>query len=672
MSDNGYMSFVSGGKGLIKRLLMHEAKLEFASILKLVEMTTDVLEGDRILQVAHRSLDRSSAASVSPQLPLLSSTLCALIARLPAQPLYTYQHLSRRPSSPTLPALCHSLYTALIKETTLALPGLVAYIASSLCVQCPSRLDWSTAARAVAEPYFQALGKHCKALAQPGDLALSMLTRVQTASPTFREYFQVAKLPHIPGFKPIKKLKFALETAILELLSDPDREITEWSYALAALKLLQAHGKSKRDLKSHMEGLIPRIHIRSVYGEVLIWTLLGIGDVSGREDMILDGIPNLSYLNSEESIDPNAIKSLFLMLSDIRNKQIFDSTPLLPLIQRFSAVFDKEMLRKCYNLLKDMPEKLPAKLDLQLNAISKETETQMDGFLLRMEKNRRFRVYDSVLVSEVMGNLASSPQPALLHSLLAYFATVGNCTDHLPALLQLLPCSPTPPLLPLLDLLFLHLEAPGPLPSAYIPAFSKAISSLELVDLDQSVHYKKSGLAGYLPFKYETRLETRRVGSEEKDWEWVGRAEEVQEAAEVWWKASAVMNAFHLPKPPALQAALSHFISSRSSFELNLCVKDFLQACTPAPVHTFHPDPATGWVIDLAFPDSSLAVIFQSKSDLVHSPDCREVSSTLLAKVWKEQLKAVGWNVVGVKKKVWQRISAADKKELVRRIRTKA
>lgn len=665
------MSFVSGGKGLIKRLLMHESKLEFASVLKLVEMTTDVLEGDRILQVAHRSLNRSSAASTAQQLPLLSSTLCALIAQLPAQPLYTYQHLSRRPSSPTLPALCHSLYTALIKETTLALPGLVAYLASSLCSQYPGRLDWTTAPREVAEPYFRALAKHWKVLSQPGDLALNMLNLVQAAHPSFKEYFQVAKLTHIPGLKPVQKLKSVLEKAVLDLLLDTQRKNTEQSYALATLNLLQAHSKAKKDLRAQMEVLIPQIHIRSIYGEVLIWTLIAIGETSGREDMILDGIPNLSYVNSEENIDQNTVKSLFLMLAELRQKRIFDSTPLLPLIQRFSPVFDPEMMRKCYNLMRNMTEKLPAKLELQLNAILKDTETQLDGFLLKLEKNKRFRIYDPTFVSEIMSNLASSPQPALLHSLLSYLATIGNCTAHLPALLQFLPCSPSPPLSPLLDLLFLHLESPSPLPSAYLPSFTQAISSLSVRDSDELVDFE-CGLAGYLPFKSQTELETRRVGSEEKDWEWAGKAGEVQEEGETWWKASAVMNAFHLPKPPAVQAALSHFPSSRSTFELNLCVKDFLKACVPAPVHTFYPDPATGWVIDLAFPESSLAVIFQSKSDLVQTPDGREVSSTLLAKVWKEQLKAVGWKVVGVKKQVWQRMSAVDKEALVNQIRTKA
>lgn len=673
VAENGYLSFVAGRKGLLRRLMLHEEKMELTAMLKLVGTMTDVLEGDRLLLAAHRNLNRTPLPYTPAQLHLISSTLYTLVAQLPAKPLYTYQHLSYRPStSATIHSFCHSLYTALSKETTQALPGLIAFLGSSLCPKCPEQLDWLTADRESALHYFKALQRHWKSLKQPGDLALNMLNQVKEANPTLEEYFQVAKLIHMPGFGPIQKLKSALEKGFLELLMTTKGETKDWAYALATLSILQAHNKRKT-LKDHIESALSRIHIRSLYGEVLIWAILAAGELQGREDMIIDGISNLSYLNSEENIDPLLIKSLFLMLSDLRNSKSFNSDPLLPLIERFSGIFDKEMLRKCYPLLYDITEELPEELNSKLKRMEKEVGMQTSSYQSKLEKKRRKNVYDSSLVNEAIAAVNSSPQVNLFHSLLAYLSSTGNSSSHLPVLLKLLPLASPLPLLPLINLLFLHLDSPVPLPISLLPSFTQALSSLKFTDIDQLVLFEGSGLEGYLPFKHSAELEERRVGSEDKDLE--KRERRGEEGQEIWWKANAVMNAFHLQKPTVVHEALKHLVSSRSSSDLRHCAKDFLIAASPAPTDpatAFYQDPATGWVIDVAFPESALAIIFQGESELVQSLEGREISSTLLAKVWKEQLKAVGWKVVGVKKRVWQHMSATDKAELVRRIRSKA
>lgn len=670
VAENGYLSFVAGRKGLLRRLMLHEEKMELTAMLKLVGMMTNMLEGDRLLLAAHRNLNRTPLPYTPAQLHLISSTLCTLVAQLPAKPLYTYQHLSCRPSSSaTIQSFCHSLYTALSQENTPALPGLVAFLSSSLS-KAAEPLHCLTADRNSAVHYFKALQRHWKSLKQPGDLALNMLNQVKETNPILEEYFQVAKLICIQGFGPIQKLKTALESGFLELLRNVKGETKDWGYAIATLSILQAQNKRK-SLKDHIESTLSKIHIRSLYGEVLIWAVVAAGELPGRENMIIDGIPNLSYLNSEENIDPSLVKSLFLTLSNLRNSKSFNSDPLLPLIERFSGIFDKEMLKKCHSLLYDIAEDLPAELSSKLQRLEKEIGLHTSRLHSKLEKNRRKNVYDESLVNEVIEAVNSSPQVPLFHSLLSYLSCTSHSSTHLPVLLKLLPLASPLPLFPLTNLLFLHLSSPVPVPTALLPSFTQALSSLQFTDMDQLV-LLGSGLKGYLPF-HRLELEERRVGSEDKDWEKRERREE--EGQEIWWKANAVMNAFHLQKPTVVHEALKHLVSSRSSSDLRYCTKDFLTAASPVPADSsvaFYQDPATGWVIDVAFPESTLAIIFQGESELVQSPESGEISSTLLAKVWKEQLKAVGWKVVGVKKRVWQHMSETDKAELVRRIRSKA
>lgn len=677
MGENGYLAFLSK-KGVMKRILANEDRLELQSLLRLVIVLNPVLEGDRLMQATLRALQHTNPPYSQEELPLLSSALVLLMRQLPASPVYTYQLLSYRHSSTSvLQELCHSLAFALAKSTTKALPGLLAYTASSLCKQCP-KVDWTTAPRDTASDYFRTLYRHYKSLPKPGDLALAMLTQVTTVSPTFKDLFYASKLLLLPGFKSIRGFKSSFLPSFLAYFSSA-QEHSDWEYSLATISVLSSLQTDPTLLHFPLHHSISRLNLRSLYGEVLIWCLKYLGNDEKWDQLVLEAIPNLAYVNSEETISPETSRDLLTTLAKLRKRRVFNANPLLNTVKNCVNLMDWVTIQACYPVLAEMTEALPGELDRKVSVMGQEMNSFEVNLLSKVEKSRRLRVYDTDLIHEVLENVSPEPMKRLqlLYSLLSYLSITGNASEFLAPIHKLLGKIPALPLIPLTNLLFIHLETPGSLPPSYITRFQTVISELPPSEINQLVLFEDSGMEGFLPFPHTTQLEERKVGSNEKEkytGATIGREILSVEWEEVWWKANGVLNAFHLSKPTEVRLALEQLVTSRAASNLWFCVNGFKGSAVEnlhAEVEMFYPDPSTGWAIDVAFPSISLAIVFQGESDLIKTPDKKEICSSLLSKIWKEQLKSVGWTVVGIKKQVWMQMSQEDRDTLVQRIRTK-
>lgn len=680
LADNKYLSFMLGKPYIFGKVMMNEDRLDLWMMLRLCGWVGELLESDRIVTLTMRAVSKARSQNFSFKhfLQPIDSALATLVPTLWPQPLYHYQYLSYQfKDVPTRTALCQHLAAILLQNNpSTAQTGLLAYLASPLSDGLKEEVTWAEPDRANLPNFLIAACKFHQSVPRLYHTLFLLLNRILIDNPSYYELFLISKLCLI-DIRPEKdldgyQLQKQVEQKIAVYMNSMRKgHINRPEYILSILDNLGLTPTNTPQLFRPMQALLPQLHMRSLYSEPLVLSIIYLSLHYFRPEIAVAGVPNLAFPPPPEYLTKITANRLIQALAVLHKKYNFDVRPIMETIKLCEESLEDATIIEARDMLETVGDLLQEKTAKKIAEESKRSWIQKE---ISLGKEAFERLEAATQRKEVLMNISN---------VLKYI----NVLDKEEALNKLIESVKQFELWSVLSLgqlaeiMLLCAEREmkkKDLPSELLEAFTSKLSRSS-ADPDQLSPHPVTKLLSYSPFTHTSILEPRYLTSDARSNLIIPSAQltfdMLPEDKDLYKKVNAVANQYEMTKPKETEVVVK--LKGKETETIH-CMEEFTELYASLTSRKPHKvlegnyyDQATGWSIDLAFPSSHLAILFPEAADLTFSASETHDVPALSYKVKRDQLKAAGWTVISVKRTQWERSSKAEKEELVRYIRAK-
>ena len=681
LADNKYLSFMLGKPYIFGKIMINEDRLDLWMMIRLCGWVGELLESDRIVTLTTKAVvkARSQNLSFKSLLKPIDSALATLVPTLWPQPLYHYQYLSYQfKDVPTRTVLCQHLAAILLQNNpSSAQPGLLAYLASPLSDGLKEEVVWAEVDRANLPNFLLAALKFHQTVPRLYHTIFLLLNRILIDNPSYYELFLISKFCSIDINSEKSLDDFQLQKQVEQKIavyvnSMRKGRMARPEYILPTLDNLGLTPTNTPSLMGPMQNLLPQLHLRSVYNEPLVLSIIYLSLHFYQPHIAVAGVPNLAFPPPSQYLPKVTANRLIQALAVLHKKYNFDVRPIMETIKLCEDSLEDATIVEARDMLETVEDQLQEKTAKKI-----------------AEENKRSWVQKEIsLGKEAFERLEAATQRKEILLTISDVLKYVNVLDKGEALRKVIESVKQFELWSVLSLgqlteiMLLYAERQmkkEDLPSELLEAFTSKLTRSS-ADPDQLSPHPVTKLLSYSPFTHTSILEPRYLTSDLRSNLVLPSAQltfdMLPEDKELYKKVNAVANQFAIVKPKEVEVVVK--LKGKEA-ETIQCMEEFaeLYASLTSRKPRQKPegnyfDQATGWNIDLAFPSSHIAVLFPDTTDLTFSASATLNVPALSYKVKRDQLKAAGWTVISVKRTQWEKSSKAEKEELVRYIRAKA